>query len=345
MSEEEDPQHLAETKSAEKKKKKKSKKKSKKSKKSKKEVETADSPTDAQDETIKESKPQEKSNDDESDDDSDLEGLASMWAETKEYEEKKKLADSNFEKLKDEFKKQKTPKSKPQLKQPTKQTKASMHTPYNPNGIFTKTKEEQNAKYSLHITNLPYHVQKHDIEEAFKNKGCDIISTRLVYNYHVSRRTYKDERRGDKQVTNENGFTGVAFIDVRDEKSYKLALSMDKTVLGDDDNEEKGKGRGWRRRKMNVRPTKTQKELADIVKNTKQKVQEQKEEYNKMKSEGVKKNESDKNETPKKKRKVDEDGEGMNSSVKKKRRSKKDGDKKLTKKERARKAAILRQKK
>lgn len=345
MSEEEDPQQLSEIKSVEKKKKKKSKKKSKKSKKDKKEVETTDSPTDVQDETMNKSKPQEKTDDNESDDDSDLEGLASMWAETKEYEEKKKLADSNFEKLKDEFKKQKTPKSKPQIKQQSKHAKApSMQTPYNPNGLFTKTKEEQNAKYSLHITNLPYHVQKHDIEEAFKNKGCEIISTRLVYNYHVSRRTYKDERRGDKQVTNENGFTGVAFIDVRDEKSYKLALSMDKTVLGEDDNEEKGKGRGWRRRKMNVRPTKTQKELADIVKNTKQKVQEQKEEYEKLKSEEVK-NDSDKQETPKKKRSRDEDGEEKNSSMKKKRKSKKDGDKKLTKKERARKAAILRQKK
>lgn len=345
MSEEEDTQHLSEMKSVEKKKKKKSKKKSKKSKKDKKEVETTDNPTDAQDETINESKPQEKVDNDESDDDRDLEGLASMWAETKEYEEKKKLADSNFEKLKDEFKKQKTPKSKPQLKQPHKQTTSSMKTPYNPNGLFTKTKEEQTAKYSLHITNLPYHLQKHDIEEAFKNKGCDIISTRLVYNYHVSRRTYKDERRGDKQVTNENGFTGVAFIDVRDEKSYTLALSMDKSVLGEDNNEKNGQGRGWRRRKMNVRPTKTQKELADIVKNTKQKVQEQKEEYKKMKSEEVKKNDSDKDKTPKKKRKVDENGEGKNSSVKKKRKSKKDGDKKLTKKERARKAAILRQKK
>jgi hypothetical protein len=153
-----------------------------------------------------------------------------------------------------------------------------------------------------------------------------------------------------KTNTTNNGFTGVAFIDVADEESYKKALTLDKAPWKENGTESKG----WRGRvrRINVRPTRTKEELAKIVENTKVKQDKLKEDKKKVvketnpKTEERKVNKSDegtKNLNKKRPRDVtSETGENkrMKSSRKGKNKGEKE-DKKLTKKERAKKAAIL----
>jgi hypothetical protein len=258
-------------------------------------------------------------------------------------------------------------------------------TPYNPTGIsltspnagYQSRQSDRNrskSQFSLHITNVPYNATKEEIELVFSTKGCEITSTRLVYNYHTSR---KDESRNRGNAPKDsNGFTGVAFVDFANEKSYRLGLELDKSnwkESGEDDGGGKGKqkGRGWRRRRINVRPTKTKEELADIVSNTKEKMMSQKEEYHKVRNDRLERGENEmdgkqggvrmdkersdlKKKTPKaerargdKKRKHDTvDGKmsekDVSSSLTKKEDTKQ---KAVTKKERAKKAAILMAKK
>lgn len=97
--------------------------------------------------------------------------------------------------------------------------------------------------YSVHITQLPYEASVREVRSAFEKKGCVVTSIRFVYG--------RDEKR-----KGERSFRGVAFIDVADESSFKLALELDKTLLP------------RHGRRMNVRPTKTKKELAAIVERT-----------------------------------------------------------------------------
>ena len=332
-------------------------------------------------------------NSDSDDDDEGLFDIAAKWAETKESEEQSQTT--------------LTPKSdsathiNARKNTSTHQANYNPHiTPYNPTGIsltspnagYQSRQSDRNrstttkSQFSLHITNLPYNATKQEIEQLFTKKGCDITSTRLVFNHHRSQR---DEGRNKKNAPKEsNDFTGVAFVDVADEKSYKLALELDKSTWnekgsgGDAKKKEKDtqKGRGWRRMTLNVRPTKTKEELAEIVTKTKEKMMSQKEEYHKVRNERLeregkegssdrvrdnaveakdrdvdkkKRKQKDVKDRGGKKRKQDgEDGKiqlqkdndkkteavDVSSSMSRKKTGE---NKKLTKKERAKKAAIL----
>jgi len=149
--------------------------------------------------------------------------------------------------------------------------------PYNPMnmsipGTGNNTDQKRNSCFSVHVTNLPLDATKLSIHHTFTEKGCDVISTRQVYNHHVSR----DDRQ--KNITDrKNGFTGVAFVDFADKKSYDTALEMHQTPWDDDDNVAKTKKvRGMYRRRINVRPTKTKEELSQIVERTKEKLTQDK---------------------------------------------------------------------
>ena len=110
------------------------------------------------------------------------------------------------------------------------------------------------------------------------------------------------------QSTGDRKFRGVAFVDVADKKSYDAALSMHRTKLTGT--------------AINVRPTKTKSELQEIIERTKEMVQT------------LKKPATD--ESPEKK-KIKKCRDGVKKEPKKKKKKNKPG-----KKQRARKAAILR---
>lgn len=345
------------------KKSKKDKKKKKKKKKSKEDIPHVNDNTLLNDDKI-------DGEGDESDDESDdgLMNIASKWAETKEDEDEDTLPATSA-------------RNSTSSRIPMNKSNPYV-TPYNPTGIslHSSTNEKQQRErtrgqnqpspYSLHITNIPYNASRDDIQKTFTEKGCQVTSIRLVYNHHVSRSDYNAKKRGENAPKSDSGFTGVAFVDLENKKSYDLGLAMDKTNWSTADDASNHKGRGWLRRRINVRPTKTKQELAQIVERTKDKMQSQKEEYHQIRDErmeregkdpmdkngdnsidgdgeqkdesglkGKKKNKS--KERGKRKRKSDsddKDGDDKDgeSSPKKKRNTKK-----LTKKERARKAAIL----
>jgi hypothetical protein len=108
------------------------------------------------------------------------------------------------------------------------------------------------APKSLHITQLPFDATDFDIRGHFVTQGVVITSLRMVYDSGLG---------GRKQ------FRGVAFIDVLDEDSFQAALKLNKSTL--------------LKRRINVRPTRSKTELANIVERTKElvtdKIRKQKE--------------------------------------------------------------------
>ena len=106
--------------------------------------------------------------------------------------------------------------------------------------------------YSVHITQLPYEATVREVREVFEKSGCTITSTRFVYG--------RDTRKGHS----EQSFRGVAFCDFPDKRSFDNALKLHMTQFP---------GHG---RRMNVRPTKTHKELADIVEKREKMLEEKK---------------------------------------------------------------------
>jgi RNA recognition motif-containing protein len=195
---------------------------------------------------------------------------------------------------------------------------------------FTSTTHPTEKRYSLHLTQLSYEATDYDIRNLFLGKGCLVTSVRLVYN--------KPECQ----------FRGVAFVDVQDEESYQRALKLHRTYhLG---------------RRINVRPTLIKEQLGKIADATKERVhtlitQQQQQETG---AEGaLEATKTKKNDKPAVKSGNDESNNTSNLPVKKKSKSldkpkkKRTANKvhpsgehrKLTKKERNRKAAILLQKK
>jgi RNA recognition motif-containing protein len=88
---------------------------------------------------------------------------------------------------------------------------------------------------SLHISQLPFDASKPKLAAHFEAHGCKI-----------------SEDHGIRMVFAPNGdFTGVAFLDVKDEKSMNDGLKLHRTRFGG--------------RLINVRPTKSKNELAEIV--------------------------------------------------------------------------------
>lgn len=205
--------------------------------------------------------------------------------------------------------------------------------PYYPSEFSSMS--SQNNPYSLHITNLPYNATKADIMRMFMTKGCEIASLRMVYNHHVSRGD-----RNNKKSLPKSGFTGVAFLDLPNEESYNAALQMDKQPWTDETDNSKVQqkdGRGWRRRKINVRPTKTKEELAKIVENTKARLAT----VRGKEKVGEEIPPTPTSRTDSVKRKHGDDNSSSPSRKKKKTGRENKNEKKLTKKEKARKAAIL----
>jgi len=298
-----------------------------------------------------------------SDDDEDLFDLAEKWANSQQETKEKKGDDDEVDIQKKDSGNAKT--RKKLLCNPIdRTTDGNLALPDKNYELGSSLNDRRGNKFSLHVTNLPYNSAKEDIMQAFLERGCKITSTRLVYNYHTSRR--ENEKKKTKPA-NSNGFTGVAFVDVADEKSYKLGLDMDKTMWGQDSNDnEKNFGRGWKRRRINVRPTKTKEELAQIIAQTRLKVAEQKQKQGGGKEDDVEKQSlrvekdteqkqghatttkfkrskrkaSEASDSPEKKRKLEQDDAA--SPPKKKKQN--DDDKKITKKERAKRAAISRTK-
>lgn len=191
---------------------------------------------------------------------------------------------------------------------------------------------------SLHITQLPYDTIELDLRRLFAEHGCAVTSIRLVYD--------RDDK-GRKTV-----FRGVAFVDLLNSASYDKALSLNRksTIRG---------------RKLNIRPTRSKQELADIVTRTRELVQEkikkQLEDGNandgSKKSESPKssKKEQDKQKKKKKEKKEKAKAAKAQSKLKskhdppsgraegepKKPKAEKKEEHKLTKKERNRRAAII----
>eukprot|EP00934_Nitzschia_sp_Nitz4_P003139 Nitzschia sp. Nitz4//scaffold216_size36101//22273//23565//NITZ4_007782-RA/size36101-processed-gene-0.46-mRNA-1//-1//CDS//3329542197//3129//frame0 len=118
---------------------------------------------------------------------------------------------------------------------PTQSGEAKLHENVDPSTL------------SLHVTQLPYDATELDIRRQMAQHGCVIASVRMVYD--------RDER-GRKTV-----FRGVAFVDLLDTDSYETALALNRKL-------------SIRGRTLNIRPTKSKRELADIVSRTQVLVQE-----------------------------------------------------------------------
>jgi RNA recognition motif-containing protein len=181
----------------------------------------------------------------------------------------------------------------------------------------THSQLDNNQNLSLHITQLPFDSAEIDLRKLFAEHGCSVTSIRMVYD---------KDTRGYKTV-----FRGVAFVDVLDTKSYETALKLNhKTTI--------------RGRKLNIRPTRSKQELADIVSRTKvlveEKIREQRASGETAGSTAIststgtdKKNKKDKDKKSKNKKKDTNKAELRNDA---------DGNPiKLSKKERNRRAAII----
>jgi RNA recognition motif. (a.k.a. RRM, RBD, or RNP domain) len=119
-----------------------------------------------------------------------------------------------------------------------------------PSSSSTK-KSDETATYSLHLTQLPFDATDFDIRKLFSDHGIgamSVLSVRMVYDHDV--------QTGRKTV-----FRGVAFVDMTDEQSYDRALKLNHKVR-------------IRGRKLNIRPTRTKLQLAEIVSKTRERVQE-----------------------------------------------------------------------
>lgn len=151
---------------------------------------------------------------DEEDDDELLMAAARQWAASandsgeddsspKKNEEKKSKQSKNSKKKKKE-KKSKRDKTKEGSE--TSVAKVVEQAPEN---------TEQNTTrqvYSLHLTKVPYEATQTDIRCAFGEKGCYVTSVRLVYDHDSS--------------SGERNFRGVAFVDLADEASFQKGLEL-----------------------------------------------------------------------------------------------------------------------
>lgn len=293
---------------------------------------------------------------DESDEDEDeLFDLAQKWAESKEKEARVDVEKGKRHNRKKDMDRELTVKTDtPQTSISSPSTKIHMHQTDRKKSV---NDNQKGNKFSLHITNLPYNATKAEILEVFVNNGCKVNSLRLVYNYHTSRR---DVDKKGKNIKNNNHFTGVAFADMADETSFNLGLKMDKTMWGqkgEENNDSQHYGRGWKRRRINVRPTKTKEELAQIVAQTRERLAAHRQErkdasiHAQTPSKGKKK---DSLKGGKKEAKDNSVAKNKELSGSKRKRNDESGDspskrkkaenRKLTKRERAKKAAILRTK-
>ncbi|KAL3786102.1 hypothetical protein HJC23_003219 [Cyclotella cryptica] len=175
-----------------------------------------------------------------SDEDDDLLLAAGQWASGQQSDEDDLIAgqpEKAFERSDGMKKKRK--KKVPTESSDEQNAQHNVQTKEGPPETETKT-------FSLHLTKVPYDESQSSIRYAFSEKGCHVTSVRLVYDT-------------DHQ-TGERNFRGVAFVDLADEASFQLGLKLHNTTfLGTN-------------RKVNVRPTKTRSELSEIVRKTEERV-------------------------------------------------------------------------
>lgn len=209
---------------------------------------------------------------DEDEGDEDLLNSVAQWADQKEDERHLHQATKAAVKPDSRMLKKRSLHSNKNTEQ-----KPPYDTPYNPSASRVDsfvTGKVNKSSFSLHITNLPYSATKESIVKVFEDKGCRIASTRLVHNYHRTRRDSVINKKNQGNHT----FTGVAFVDMIDKMSFRKGLSMDKMQWLDPScstSSKKGaKSRDSRGRfrKVNIRPTRTKEELAAIVQKTKEKL-------------------------------------------------------------------------
>ena len=310
------------------------------------------------DSTVEESGSKRRvSSDDDDDDDDDREGLvdndktevSSLKATKKKNSEDSKSMETAKSASKT---KKKTKKRKKQLQAPTNNT-ATKKNPSDPidqdddgdgdqsNGedednellaaaaAWAGKKEDGSPKnLSLHITQLPFDTNELDLRRLFAEQGCAVSSIRLVYD--------RDEH-GRKTV-----FRGVAFVDLSTSDSYEKALALNR----------KSSIRG---RKLNIRPTRSKQELANIVSQTQslvqEKIKQQREEKDKTKGEvGDLKNHKattqrekrkQKKLAKKEKAKVAKAQQPKAKHPKSTEKKENEPERKMTKKERNRRAAII----
>jgi hypothetical protein len=103
---------------------------------------------------------------------------------------------------------------------------------------------EQEQRRSVHVTQVPFSATELDVRRHFaEGGGCLVSSVRLVY---------------DRGIDRDRQFRGVAFVDVADEASFAAALRLDRTRMAG--------------RRINVRPTRSASELSEIVKETRKRI-------------------------------------------------------------------------
>ena len=150
---------------------------------------------------------------DEEEDDELLMAAAGQWAAT--------AADDSGEEESSPKKSKKSKKNKKQKKE-KKEKKSKDKLPESSDAASIEKveaaplkTEQQNATprvFSLHLTKVPYEATQHDIRCAFGEKGCYVTSVRVVYDHNPS--------------TGEKKSRGVAFVDLADEASYKRGLEL-----------------------------------------------------------------------------------------------------------------------
>lgn len=268
-------------------------------------------------------------NDGSSSDEEELLSEVKKWAETKEQPKS-----SSAKMVKQEKKKRlvKKPTHRPELNKPIIKATLDFSEP---------------QKFSVHITNISRTASKQDIFRLFSDKGCFVTSTRLCY-----------DGNGKDKI-----FKGVAFVDFANKESYEKALTLNRTHWDDfieteTSNQQKPKrkrGKHAHQSRINVRPTRTKAELKQIVETTKERVSAMKRSHRDKRTDNQ--DESTKPGINSKRQKISptkSKGGRDDSSIKSKSSSQKgkskessgnkNNQKKLTKKERAKKAAIIRTK-
>ncbi len=300
--------------------------------------------------------------DEEEEDDELLMAAAGQWAasaadspgeDDDSSPKKKKKKSKKSKKSKKEKKEKKSKRDKPKEESDTHATPA--------NSIEEQTapviKELNTTRqvFSLHLTTVPYEATQTDIRCAFVEKGCYVTSVRLVY---------------DRTASGERKFRGVAFVDLADEASFQKGLELHGTkFLGNKHkiNVRPTKSKG----ELTEIVRKTQEKVALLIARSKEKAKEEREsnpeayeakmEANNNKQEKKKRkrggnSDSNDGEAHTKKSKVEKEGEkSKNTVVSNKSTNKKEGeakkkqikskrkntDVKLTKKQRAKKAAVI----
>jgi len=148
---------------------------------------------------------------DEEDDDELLMAAAGQWAasapdDSGEDDSSPKTKKKSKQSKKSKKQKKEKKRDKPKEGSDTSAAKVVEQAPVN---------TEQNTTrevFSLHLTKVPYEATQTDIRCAFGEKGCDVTSVRLVYDHNSS--------------SGERHFRGVAFVDLADEASFQKGLEL-----------------------------------------------------------------------------------------------------------------------